>query len=95
MVREFFGVIQTTEITFRQIWRLSFAAWRAIEAYSGIIWCLTQAGLPFNWDKVAVLHGQAAADGAFDAALSKASELREGGNLDSFEWPAGGAGAWT
>jgi len=87
MVREFFGVIQTTEITLREIWLLSFAAWRAIEAYSGIIWCLTYGGLPFNWDEVAALDGQQAADDAFDAALSKARDLRDGGNLNSFEWP--------
>lgn len=36
-IRAGYGVIQATEITLRQIWLLSFGAWRAIEAYSGII----------------------------------------------------------
>jgi hypothetical protein len=82
-----FGVIQTTEITLRQIWLLSFGAWRAIEAYSGVIALLTTAHVPFNPDEVAASHGQAAADAAFDAVLTKARELRDAIDLDSFSWP--------
>ena len=82
-----FGAIQATEITLREIWLLSFAAWRAIQAYSGVIWLLAQAGRPFVRDEVAAMHGQAEADAAFEAALAKARELRDGGDLDSFDWP--------
>jgi Peptidase U49 len=82
-----FGVIQATEITLREIWLLSFAAWRAIQAYSDIIWLLAQEGRPFVRDQVAAMHEQAEADAAFDAALAKARELRENGDLDSFAWP--------
>jgi hypothetical protein len=87
-IGEFFGVIQTTEITLRQIWLLSFAAWRAIEAYNGILELLSHNGLPFNREEVAGLPRQAAADKAFDEALSKARELREAIHLDSVKWPS-------
>lgn len=82
-----FGVIGTTEITLREIWLLSFAAWRAIQAYSGIIWYLGQRERAFIRDEVAAAHGQAEADTDFDTVLAKARELREGGDLDSFAWP--------
>jgi hypothetical protein len=84
-----FGVIETTEITLREIWLLSFASWRAIRAYSGIIWLLCQGNQPFVRDDVAVAPGQAQADAAFDALLARARELREDGNLDFFVWPSG------
>jgi len=85
-IEEIFGVIKTTEITLREIWILSFAAWRAIEAYSGIFFLLTGIGV-FKRDEVASLPGQAAADAAFDTVVAKALELRKCENLDSFEWP--------
>jgi hypothetical protein len=87
-IKEMFGLIQMTEITLRQIWLLSFAAWRAIQAYGGLFWYLNLARQPFERDAIAALHGQAEADAEFDALLSKARALRKGGNLDTFEWPA-------
>jgi hypothetical protein len=87
-INEVFGLIQVTEITLRQIWLLSFAAWRAIQAYGGLFWYLNLARRPFDRDVIAALHGQAEADAVFDALLAKARMLREGRNLDTFEWPA-------
>ncbi len=87
-IKEMFGLIQVTEIALRQIWLLSSAAWRAIRAYGGLFWYLNVARQPFERDVIAALHGQAEADAAFDALLAKARALREGGNLDRFEWPA-------
>jgi Peptidase U49 len=83
-IKEVFGLIQVTEITLRQIWLLSFAAWRAIQAYGGLFWYLNLARQPFERDVIAALHGQAEADAAFDALLANA----RAGNLDKFEWPA-------
>jgi hypothetical protein len=73
----FFEAIQASEITLREIWLLSFAAWRAIRAYSGVIWLLAKAGRSFVRDEIAVMHGQPEADAAFDAALAKARELAQ------------------
>jgi hypothetical protein len=72
-----FGMIQVTEGTLRQLWLLGFASWRAIQAYSGVIWLLEQSHRPFNREEIAALHGQAAAVAAFDALIAKAKAFRE------------------
>jgi hypothetical protein len=67
-----FGLIQVTESALRQVWLLGFASWRAIQAYSGVIWLLQQTNRPFNRDEIAVSHGQAAS--ASRNANSRADE---------------------
>jgi len=57
-----FGFIQLTETSLRQIWLLGYAAWRAIGAYSGIFNLLERCRLPFVRDEVARGHGQVEAD---------------------------------
>lgn len=79
-----FGIVQITECTLRQIWLLGFASWRAIQAYSGVLWLLNHDGLPFCRDEVAECDGQAKADAAFDDLISQAQKLRD---LDEDEWP--------
>jgi hypothetical protein len=78
-INEVFGLIQVTEITLRQIWLLSFAAWRAIQAYGGLFWYLNLARRPFDRDVIAALHGQAEADAVLMPCLRKrACFAREG-----------------
>ena len=64
-IKEMFGLIQVTEITLRQIWLLSFAAWRAIQAYGGLFWYLNLARQPFE-RAIAALHGQVEADAGLE-----------------------------
>jgi hypothetical protein len=87
-INEVFGLIQVTEITLREIWLLSFAAWSAIQAYGGLFWYLNLVRQPFERDVIAGLHGQTDIDAAYDALLAKARALRSGENLHTFEWPA-------
>jgi hypothetical protein len=84
-----FGMIQVTEHALRQLWLLGFASWRAIQAYSGVIWLLDQTHRPFNRDEIAGTHGQAAADAAFDALIAKAKAFREATESDAIAWPDG------
>lgn len=84
-----FGLVQVTEGALRQLWLLGFASWRAIQAYSGVIWLLQHSHRAFNRDEIAASHGQAAADAAFDALIAKAREFRDASESDAIAWPPG------
>lgn len=43
-----FGSVVFTPRTLHQIWLLGFAAWRAFEAYGGILQALPALGLPYD-----------------------------------------------
>jgi Peptidase U49 len=83
------SMIIATRQTLAQMWLLAYAAWRAIEAYSGVLLLLRLNGLPFNWAEVGQLHGQSQADSRLAAALLKARELGCLEQLEHFTWPEG------
>lgn len=84
-----FGVVQATELTLEQVWLLGFASWRAIQAYSGVIWLLDYCHAPFNRDQVSATHGQVEADRDFDTLLQMVRELRDPQRFQGREWPSG------
>jgi hypothetical protein len=83
-----FGAVIYTNRTLLQIWLLGFAAWRAVEAYAGIIRTCAAKGLLFDPPSVAALPGQSAVNATFDRTLSSAARLRQSENLAFFTWPA-------
>ena len=83
------SMIIATRETLAQMWLLAYAAWRAIEAYSGVLLLLRLDGLRFNWAEVGQLHGQSQADSRLAAALLKARELGRLEQLERFTWLEG------
>lgn len=82
-----FGIIQVTKVTLDQVWLLSFAAWRAIQAYSGVIDHLDDCHAPFDKEQVAAINGQAKADADFDDLLVMVRTFRETQESSNRDWP--------
>src|SRR5258708_38899568 len=61
-----YGAVIYTNKTLLQIWILGFAAWRAVEAYAGIIHYCATTGTLLDPPSVVALPGQAEGDATFD-----------------------------
>ncbi|MGA3259678.1 MAG: phage exclusion protein Lit family protein [Bryobacteraceae bacterium] len=83
-----FGSVIFTPRTLHQIWLLGFAAWRAFEAYGGILQILPALGLPYDAAMIADLPGQLEAELRFQAAIHDARALNQVHQSEDFEWPA-------
>ncbi|WP_244659389.1 phage exclusion protein Lit family protein [Bradyrhizobium guangdongense] len=62
--------------------------WKALDAYAGVIWLLRRDGRDFDPAFVSTLHGQAAADAAFDRALGHVHDMLAAASAADFDWPA-------
>jgi hypothetical protein len=76
-----------TNKTLLQIWLLGFAAWRAVEAYAGIIRCCAATGMVLDFPSVSALPDQFRIDVAFDRIISAATALGKAEDPASVLWP--------
>jgi hypothetical protein len=83
------SMIIATRQTLIQMWLSAYAASRAIEAYSGVLFLLRLHALPFRVTEVGSLHGQTEADGRLAALLMQARELGRLEQSEDFIWPVG------
>jgi Peptidase U49 len=87
LVQQVYGTIQVNELALKEIWFMGFVCWKAVQAYSGILWALQIAGAPFDPKALGQLHGQAEADDAFDLAMEQARNLGASATVSDFKWP--------
>lgn len=84
-----FGLLVFTARTMRQIWLLSFAAWKAFVAYGAVVQVLQARGEPLDLRRTKLFPGQEEADKDFDRLADAAESLRSLSDLDAFAWPQG------
>jgi hypothetical protein len=80
-------VVIFTNKTLLQIWLLGFAAWRAVEAYAGIIRYYAAPGIVLDFPSVSALPHQSRVDAAFDRIISTATALGKAEGPASVSWP--------
>ena len=82
-----FGQVVFSDRSLLQVYLLSFLAWRALRAYSGLIILMLYKQLPFNTAGVAHLPEQREADAAVDSLAGTLSELRKAFATIDVPWP--------
>ncbi len=83
-----YGQVIFTHRSVMQVYLISFLAWRALRAYSGLIILLLATREPFDLSKVAHLPEQAAADEAVDGLAKGLTEIRKAFATLDVPWPA-------
>ena len=88
LVHQVYGTVQVNELALKLIWLIGFTAWRAVDAYAGILWALQITHQAFDPSALSSLSGQSEADAAFDLAMSRVRDLSSSQTIADFEWPA-------
>lgn len=82
-----YGLILFTSRTMLQIWFLGFAAWKALQAYGGLLWFVNATTKEFTAEWLNSTEGQSSADKDFDFLVGKVKELARVENIEAFQWP--------
>jgi hypothetical protein len=83
-----FGQVIFSKRPIMQVYLISFLAWRALQAYSGLIIYLLHKDLPLDMNHASSLPGQAAADEAVNKLASSLAAIRQAYSTLDVPWPS-------
>jgi hypothetical protein len=87
-MHQVYGTVQVNELALKLVWLVGFTAWKAVDAYSGILRALQIRRDAFDLSVLNRVPGQQEADAAFDSAMAQVRELCLSRSLADFTWPA-------
>lgn len=84
-----FGQVMYSNRSVMHVYLVSFLAWRALRAYSGLIIYLLHNQQPLDLDRASTLPGQAEADEAVDGLAKSLANIRQAYKTIDVPWPEG------
>jgi hypothetical protein len=86
-----FGIVRFSHRTMLEFWLLSFASWKAFDAFSAILVLvqLAKGSIELDVDELQRVPGQADSETNYAQAIQSVRDLYQCDRIDEFQWPHG------